>query len=58
MLFAIGIILAFISWALKPRGLDAITAPHWRLIVSGACNLLGVFLVVISIAIMAWGNLP
>ncbi len=58
MIFAIGIILAFIGWVLKARGLDSITAPTWRAALSGGLQVCGLFMVVISIAIMAWGNLP
>jgi len=58
MIFAIGIILAYIGWVLKARGLEAITASSWRLILSGSLIVCGLFMVVLSIAIMAWGSLP
>ena len=58
MIFAIGIILAYIGWVLKARGLEAITASSCRLILSGSLIVCGLFMVVLSIAIMAWGSLP
>lgn len=58
MIFAIGIVLAYIGWVLKVRGLEGITAPQWRFTLSGILIICGLFMMVLSIAIMAWGILP
>lgn len=58
MIFSIGIVLAFIGWVLRPTGLQALKCSDRYLKVVGAMIVLGLFMMVLSIAIMTWGNLP
>lgn len=58
MIFSIGILLAFIGWALRPTGLSVLKFSDRYLRIVGTMVVLGLFMVVLSIAIMAWGNLP
>lgn len=63
MIFAIGIVLAFIGWVIAPRdpgsAFDAALGRYTpRHKISGLLSVTGYAMGVISIAIMAWGNLP
>lgn len=58
MIFSIGIVLAFIGWVLRPTGLSVIKFSDRYLRIVGAMVALGLFMMVLSIAIMTRGNLP
>lgn len=58
MIFAIGMVLAFIGWVLRPVGLQALKVTDSYLKFVGSVIIIGLSMMVLSVAIMAWGFLP